>query len=123
MKDAGTLEMTARGDREIVMSRVFDAPRYLVFDALTQPELLQRWLLGPDGWAMPVCEIDLRVGGSFRYMWRNAKGKEMKMRGVYREITPTERIVHTESFDDPWYPGEARSPLPCPNRTARPPSL
>ena len=53
-------------DREIMMTRVFDAPRELVFDALTKPELVKRWLLGPDGWSMPVCEIDLRVGGAYR---------------------------------------------------------
>src|SRR5579863_4328267 len=58
-----TLELTMRGDREIVMTRVFDAPRRLVFDAFTKPELVKQWLLGPPGWTMPVCEIDLRVGG------------------------------------------------------------
>ena len=88
------------------MARVFDAPRQLVFDALTKPELVRRWLLGPDGWSMPVCEIDLRVGGGLRYVWRHADGREMGMRGVYREIVRPERLVHTEVFDDPWYPGE-----------------
>jgi pimeloyl-ACP methyl ester carboxylesterase/uncharacterized protein YndB with AHSA1/START domain len=107
MKNSGTLTVTARGDREIVMTRVFDAPRSLVFDALTRPELVQRWLLGPPGWSMPVCEIDLRVGGSYRYVWRHDNGAEMGMRGVYREVVPPERLVSTESFDEPWYPGEA----------------
>src|SRR5262249_15954831 len=79
----------------------------LVFDALTKPELIRRWLLGPDGWSMPVCEVDLRVGGSLRYVWRNAAGQEMGMRGVFREIVRPARLVHTEVFDDPWYPGEA----------------
>src|SRR5262249_54348419 len=66
-----------------------------------------QWLLGPPGWTMPVCEIDLRVGGSFRYVWRNQDGREMGMRGVYREIKPPELLVGTEQFDDPWYKGEA----------------
>jgi uncharacterized protein YndB with AHSA1/START domain len=107
MKDSGTLKVTARGDREIMMTRVFDAPRQLVFDAFTKPELVRQWLLGPDGWSMPVCEIDLRVGGKYRYVWRHAKGHEMGMGGVYREIVPPERIVSTEVFDEAWYPGEA----------------
>src|SRR5262249_50656249 len=93
---------------EIVMTRVFNAPRAMVFKAFTQPELVKRWLLGPPGWSMPVCEIDLRVGGKYRYVWHNDKtGHEMGMGGVYREIVPPDRIVATEKFDDPWYPGEA----------------
>jgi uncharacterized protein YndB with AHSA1/START domain len=107
MKDSGTMKITMRGDREIVITRVFDAPRSLVFDAFTRPELVKRWLLGPEGWSMPVCEIDLRVGGKYRYVWRHAKGHEMGMGGVFREIVPPERIVATEKFDDAWYPGEA----------------
>ena len=102
-----TLKVEARGDREIVMTRVFDAPRRLVFDAFTKPELLKRWLTGPPGWTLAVCEIDLRVGGSLRYMWRGPAGEEMGMRGVFREITPPDRIVGTEKFDQAWYPGEA----------------
>ena len=108
MTTARTLQVTAQGDREIVMTRVFDAPRRLVFDAHTKPELVKRWLLGPPGWSMPVCEIDLKVGGKYRYVWRrDSDGKEMGLSGIYREIAPPERLVHTESFDDPWYPGEA----------------
>jgi uncharacterized protein YndB with AHSA1/START domain len=107
MKDIGSLKITTRGDREIVMTRVFDAPRNLVFDAFTKPELVRRWLLGPEGWSMPVCEIDLRVGGTYRYVWRHVKGQEMGMGGIFREIVPPERIVSTEKFDESWYPGEA----------------
>jgi uncharacterized protein YndB with AHSA1/START domain len=100
--------LTTRGDLEIVMTRVFDAPRTLVFDAMTKPELVKRWLLGPDGWSMPVCEIDLRVGGAYRYVWRRDRdGSEMAMGGMFREIVVPERIVATEKFDEPWYPGEA----------------
>ena len=101
--DSRTLSLTTREDREIVMTRVFDAPRRLVFDAFTKSELVKRWLLGPPGWSMPVCEIDLRVGGAYRYIWRHADGKEMGMRGVYREVAPPERIVCTELFDEPWH--------------------
>ncbi len=107
MKDSGALKVTTRGDREIVMTRVFDAPRHLVFAAFTRPELVRQWLLGPEGWSMPVCEIDLRVGGEYRYVWRHVNGNEMGMGGVYREIVPPERIVSTEKFDEAWYPGEA----------------
>jgi uncharacterized protein YndB with AHSA1/START domain len=102
-----TFKITARGDRDILMTRVFDAPRALVFDAFTKPELVRQWLLGPPGWSMPICEIDLRVGGSYRYVWRHDKGEEMGMGGVFREIVPPERIVSTEKFDEAWYPGEA----------------
>jgi uncharacterized protein YndB with AHSA1/START domain len=108
MTTPGNLKLTARGDREILITRAFDAPRKLVFDAFTKPELVKQWLLGPDGWSMPVCEIDLKVGGKYRYVWRRDKdGTEMGMGGVYREIVAPERIVATEKFDQPWYPGEA----------------
>lgn len=103
-----SLKVEAKGEREIVMTRVLDAPRRLVFDAFTKPKLVQRWLLGPDGWSMPVCQIDLRVGGKYRYVWRrDSDGTEMGMGGVYREVVPPERIVSTEVFDEAWYPGEA----------------
>jgi len=108
MKNTLALQIKANGDREIVMTRVFDAPRKLVFDAFTKPELLKQWLLGPPGWSMPVCEIDLRIGGRYRYVWRrDTDGTEMGCGGVYREIVPPERLVHTEQFDNPWYPGES----------------
>jgi uncharacterized protein YndB with AHSA1/START domain len=93
------LKLTTRGDREIVLTRVFPAPRSLVFKAMTTPELAKRWLLGPPGWSMVKCEIDLKVGGVFRYEWCNSDGTTMGMHGVYREIVPSERIVNTESFD------------------------
>ncbi len=99
MMNTGTLKVTTPTDREIVMTRVFDAPRRLVFDALTRPELLKRWFFGPPGWELVVCEIDLRVGGAFRYVWRGSDGSGMGMRGVYRQIVAPERIENTESFD------------------------
>jgi len=107
MTEGGALKLTTRGDREIVMTRVFDAPRALVFKAFTTPELVKQWLLGPPGWSMPVCEIDLRVGGRYRYVWRHTHGNEMGMGGVYREIVAPEKVVATEKFDESWYPGEA----------------
>lgn len=102
-----TLTIEPSGERDIVMTRVFNAPRHLVYEALTKPELVQRWLLGPDGWTMPTCEIDLREGGSFRYVWRNKDGREMGMGGTYRELAPPDRIVHTELFDEDWTNGES----------------
>lgn len=106
----GALKIVANGEREIVMTRAFRAPRVLVWDALTRPELVRRWLLGPDGWSMPVCEIDFRVGGIYRYVWRHdTKGIEMGMGGVFQEIVPVERVVATEKFDEAWYPGGAVS--------------
>jgi len=108
MKSTGNLKLTTPGDREIVMTRALDAPRRLVFDAFTKPELLKQWLLGPPGWSMPICEIDLRVGGAYRYVWRrDSDGSEMGMGGLYREIAAPERLVATEKFEQPWYPGEA----------------
>jgi uncharacterized protein YndB with AHSA1/START domain len=107
MQNTGALKIITPTGREIVMTRVFDAPRTLVFEAFTRPELVKRWLLGPPGWSMPLCEIDLRVGGAYRYVWRHADGREMGMGGVYREIVPQERLVCTELFDEAWYPGES----------------
>lgn len=106
MTSTGALEVTTPGDPEIAMTRVFDAPCGLVFDAWTRPELLKLWLLRPPGWSLPVCEIDLRAGGALRFVWRGADGTEMGLRGVYREIAPPGRLVHTELFDQDWTGGE-----------------
>jgi len=107
METTETLQVTTPSEREIAMTRVFDAPRNLVFDAWTKPELLERWLGVRNGWSMAVCEVDLKVGGAYRFVWRGPDGAEMAMSGEYREIVPTERLVATELFDDPLYPGEA----------------
>ncbi|HWZ27711.1 MAG TPA: SRPBCC domain-containing protein, partial [Gemmatimonadales bacterium] len=104
---AGALRIVPVSDREIQITRVFNAPRTLVFDAHTKPELLKRWLFGPPGWVFDVCEIDLRVGGAYRYVWRKPPDTVMGMGGIYREIQAPERIVSTEKFDDAWYPGAA----------------
>jgi len=86
-------------DLEVVVVRDFRAPRAMVFDAWTKPELMSRWLLGPPGWTMPVCEMDLRVGGKFRWRWRNEAGAEFGFEGVFREVVRPSRIVHTEIYD------------------------
>lgn len=106
MTTTGKLEITTPGERELAMTRTFDAPRELVFRALTTPALLKRWLLGPPGWSLEVCEVDLRVGGAYRFVWRGERG-QMGMGGEYREVVPPERYSATEVFDEAWYPGEA----------------
>jgi uncharacterized protein YndB with AHSA1/START domain len=108
MKNTGTLKVSLPTEREVVMTRVFNSPRRLVFDALTKPELLKRWF-GPRGWSLVVCEADLKVGGAWRWVLRGPDGRDMGMRGVYQEIMPPERLVSTESFDD--YPGESLNTL------------
>ena len=107
VKDVGKLQISTPSDRELAMTRAFDAPRSMVFDAWTKPELLKRWLGVFGGWTFAVCEVDLRVGGKYRFVWRGKDGNEMAMGGVYREIVRPERIVCTEKFDDPWYEGDA----------------
>lgn len=103
MTKIGELEVTAPGDREIVMTRSFNAPRQMVFDAWMKPELVARWLGAPD---MPMvsCEIDPRVGGAYRFVMRKRDGSELRWGGVYREIVPPERFVATQKFDD--YPND-----------------
>jgi uncharacterized protein YndB with AHSA1/START domain len=101
----GTLAVTTPTDTEIVLRRDFDAPRRLVFDALTRPELLRRWY-GARGWNLVSCEVDLRVGGAWRFVSRGPEGAQMAQGGVYREIRRPDRLVYTEVFDDQSYPGE-----------------
>ena len=93
---------TTPSDREIVMTHVVDAPRALVFEAHTSPEHVPHWLTGPEGWTMPVCEIDLRPGGEWHFVWRREDGSEMDMRGEYREVEPPARLVNTESWGADW---------------------
>lgn len=105
MKNSGSLTVSTPSDCEVQMTRTFHAPRELVFDAFSKPELLKQWF-GPRGWSLSVCEVDIRVGGGFRFMLSGPDGTQMGMRGVYREIVRPERSVHIESFDD--YPGESQ---------------
>jgi uncharacterized protein YndB with AHSA1/START domain len=104
MSELEAVSIATRGDREVVLTRRFDAPARLVFDALTRPDLLRRWY-GPEGWTLEVCDIDLRVGGKWRFVARRPDGKVFGQRGVYREIVPGARLVNTESWED-WDPGE-----------------
>ena len=99
MRNLGALRVATPTDTQIVLTREFAAPREAVWDAMTKPELLKRWLLGPPGWEMTACESDLRAGGTFRHAWRNADGGELAMHGTYREVVFPERITRTESFD------------------------
>ena len=101
-----TLEVTTPSDREIALIRVFNAPRKLVFDCFTKCELLQRWGLGPRAWTLTECDVDLRVGGAWRFVTTKNTGEKMIMCGEFREIVVPERIVQTERFEQPWYPGE-----------------
>src|SRR5258708_3670408 len=104
MKNSATLEITTPTPLETVLTRTFDAPRRLVFEALTRPELLARWY-GPRGWSLAVCEIDLRIGGAFRLVSHRPDGKDVGQRGIYREIVAPERLVHTETWED-WDAGD-----------------
>ena len=93
-----TLKVTLPSDREVLLTRTFNAPRRLVFDAMTQPDQLVHWY-GPRGFTLPVCEIDLRPGGTWHFVLRGPDGEEMGMRGVYHEIDSPARMVSTESYD------------------------
>jgi len=107
MTNPGAMKLTLQGECEIVITRVFDAPRTLVWNAFTKPELLKQWLIGPPGWTLAVCQTGAKVGDRYRYVWRGPDGVEMGMGGVVREFVPPERMVATEKFDQSWYPGEA----------------
>jgi uncharacterized protein YndB with AHSA1/START domain len=98
----GTTIFSTPSDREIAATRVFDAPRRLVFEAYTNPEHIPHWMLGPEGWTMPVCEVDLRPGGAWHFVWRRGDGDEMAMRGLYKEVVPPEKVVSTESWGGEW---------------------
>jgi uncharacterized protein YndB with AHSA1/START domain len=95
-----TFKVTTPSDREIRLTRLFDAPRELVFEAMSKPEHIRQWWgnLG-DGYSVPVCEVDLRVGGAWRFANRTPKGQMAVFYGVYREIAPPERVVFTEIFE------------------------
>ena len=93
-------QVTLPSEREVKVTRSFRAPRALVYRAFTEPQLVQRWLLGPPGWTMPVCEMDVRVGGRYRWRWRNDEdGSEFGFAGTFREVQPPSRLVHTETYD------------------------
>lgn len=106
MIKAAALKITTPGDRELAMTRTFDAPARLVYRAFTTPELLKQWLGAFGGWALVRCEMDVRVGGTYRWEWSKPGVEVMGVSGVYREVVPPVRLVATEQFDDAWYKGE-----------------
>ena len=106
VKNTGKLNVATPTDREIVITRVLDAPRNLVFDAMCKPELLKRWLYGPERWKLAVCDMDVRPGGKIRWVWSDPDGKEMGLKVVYNDVVPPERLGHTELFDEDWTGGE-----------------
>lgn len=108
---AGPLSVATPSDREIVITRQFDAPRHLVFACYTQPALIRRWLGGLPGWTITACEFEPKEGGRYRYEWKGPDGQVMAMSGVIRAIEPVERIVSAEIFDEDWTGGETVSTL------------
>ena len=106
MQRVGQLDIQETGERELLFTRHFNAEPAKVFRALTKPSLIKRWLLGPPGWTMPECDVDLRVGGDYRYVWAHEDGRKMGMGGTFREIIADQKIVHTELFDEDWTGGE-----------------
>jgi uncharacterized protein YndB with AHSA1/START domain len=93
-------EVSTPSDREVQVKRGFDAPAKLVWQAYSEPDLMRRWLQGPPGWSMPICEMDVRVGGKYRWRWRNEEGgQEFGFSGELLEVAPHSRIVHTQHFD------------------------
>ncbi|MBX3158015.1 MAG: SRPBCC family protein [Deltaproteobacteria bacterium] len=99
MPAGNKLKITFPSDTEILFTREFDAPPHLVYEASTRPEHVRRWWNCMEGFQMPVCEIDLRVGGKWRYVLLDPKGAEIGFHGEYREIVPNARLVNTEVFD------------------------
>jgi uncharacterized protein YndB with AHSA1/START domain len=100
------LRIETEGDRFVVVTRRFAAPQEAVYRAHTEPELIQRWLLGPDGWSMPVCVCDAKPGGKIRYEWSNGNGGGFHLTGEFIELTPHSRIIHVERM---------HMPDPCPD--------
>ena len=104
-------QVTLPSDCEVHVARSFKAPKALVYRAYTEPQLVRRWMLGPPGWTMPVCEMDVRVGGNYRWRWRSDdNASEFGFSGTFREVHPASRVVHTEAYDPgtlgDGYPGE-----------------
>lgn len=103
------LEVTLPSDREVRVTRSFNAPRELVWDAHAKPELIQKWMLGPPGWTMPVCEMDVRVGGAYRWRWCSEEdGKEFGFFGKFIEVNRPAKLAHEENYD----PGDIGGSMP-----------
>jgi uncharacterized protein YndB with AHSA1/START domain len=95
------MKLTTKGENEVIVTRKFAAPRVAVYRAHTEPEMIQKWMLGPAGWTMPVCISDARPGGKIRYEWSNGKGAGFYLTGEYLELVPSARIVHVERMHLP----------------------
>jgi uncharacterized protein YndB with AHSA1/START domain len=102
-----SLQISTPSDEVIRITRSFDAPRMMVWDAYTRPELVKRWLGAMPGWSWAVCEMDVREGGRYRWAWRGPDGAELALGGEYLEVVPGERLVSTERYDQQWYEGDA----------------
>lgn len=103
MAQSRKLSVTMPSDGVVVITREFAAPRELLWAAFTRPDIVTRWMLGPDGWTMPVCEMDLRPGGNWHYVWRKSDGGEqMEMNGRFLEVTPPKRLTNTENWGGDW---------------------
>ena len=98
MERTHALTFVTSGDRDVILSRVFDVPADVLFHALTTPHLVQQWLGVHHPWSMPVCDIDLREGGAYRYQWQHPNGKSFGSRGTYLHVTPNARIEADEYF-------------------------
>jgi uncharacterized protein YndB with AHSA1/START domain len=93
-------QVSMPSDKEVEVVRSFRSPKAIVYRAYTEPALVRRWLLGPPGWTMPVCEMDLRVGGGYRWRWRsNDDATEFGFFGVFKKVEPGVQIVHTQTYD------------------------
>lgn len=100
MQRAGTLQIATPTDTTIVATRIFNAPRRLVWDAMTKAELVRRWMYCPPGWSWAECTMDVRVGGRLRWAWNGPDGTlALSISGEHREVTPPARVVHTERME------------------------
>lgn len=100
MNTPSSLKVETPSDREVRVTRKFKAPAQLVWDAHTKPELVRKWQYGFEGWSLPICEMDVRVGGAYRWRWRNDEnGQEMGFFGKYTEVTPPTRLVYDQHYD------------------------
>lgn len=106
MSDPESMTVTALDACTITVRRAFAATPERVFDAWIDPAVIPRWMVAPGGWTMPVCDVDAREGGTYRFVWSKADGPEIGMGGTYREIRRPDRLVTTELFDEDWTGGE-----------------
>ena len=113
------MSIAPQGEQEILITREFNAPRKLVWDAWTKPEIVQKWLGVFGGWSFKVCEMDVRAGGKYRWVWKGPGGEEMGMGGVYKEVSPVDRLVSVETFDVAWYPGDGTNTITLTEKNGR----